>query len=99
MASAFGRIRCAGIVAALLAFAAGAASAAVDDEPSGLVSSSATLAHVRGLYDRAHAHDYTRAATVIEEWRLFQDGTVGAYHVNRLGKDVRETTTRSPCAR
>jgi predicted aspartyl protease len=110
MASAFGRTRCGcpfgklgaasffvgAISAALLLFAAGAASAAVDDEPSGLVASSASLAHVRTLYDRAHAHDYTRAATVIEEWRLFQDDTVGSYHVNRLGKDVRETTTLGP---
>ena len=72
------------------------AAAAVDDEPSGLVASGATLAHVRALYDRAHAHEHTRAATVIEDWRLFQDGTVGSYRVNRLGKDVRETTTLGP---
>jgi predicted aspartyl protease len=70
--------------------------AAVDDEPAGLTASSATLAHVRTLYDRAHTHEHTRAATVIEDWRLFQDGTVGSYHVNRLGKDIRETTTLGP---
>ena len=72
------------------------AAAAVDDEPSGLVASNATLAHVRVLYDRAHTHEHTRAATVIEDWRLFQDDTVGSYRVDRLGKDVREITTLGP---
>ncbi|HEX3466577.1 MAG TPA: aspartyl protease family protein [Candidatus Elarobacter sp.] len=84
------------MTAAALLTAGVPAIAAVDDEPAGLIGSTATLAHVRALYDRAHAHELTRAATVIEDWRLFQDDTVGAFHVNRLGKDVRETTTLGP---
>jgi predicted aspartyl protease len=72
------------------------AAAAIDDEPGGLASPSATLARVRQIYEHAHAHDHTRAATVLEDWRLFQDGTVGSYRVNRLGRDVRETTTLGP---
>ena len=69
----------------------------MDDEPSGLIPSSATLARVRALYDRSH-RDHTRNVTIIEDWRLFQDGTVGSYKVNRLGKDVRETTSLGPLA-
>ena len=72
------------------------APAAIDDEPGGLVPPSASLARVRALYERAHTHEHTRAATVEEDWRLFQDGTVGSYKVNRLGKDFRETTTLGP---
>jgi len=71
--------------------------AAIDDEPGGLIPSSTTLARVRALYDRSH-RDHTRTATILEDWRLFQDGTVGSYKVNRLGKDVRETTTLGPLA-
>ncbi|MBV9409487.1 MAG: hypothetical protein JO164_11735, partial [Candidatus Eremiobacteraeota bacterium] len=83
---------------ALTAFVGAAvpAAAAIDDEPGGLVGSSATLARVRAVYERAHSREHTRAATVQEEWRLFQDGTVGAYKVNRLGRDVRETTQLGP---
>jgi len=78
----------------LTIFAGGtAATAAVDDEPNGLIASSTTLAHVRALYDHAHAREHTRAATVLEDWRLFQDGTVGSFRVNRLGRDIREITT------
>ncbi|HTW85230.1 MAG TPA: aspartyl protease family protein [Candidatus Sulfotelmatobacter sp.] len=73
-----------------------AAQAAYDDEPGGLVGTAATLAKVRALYERAHQRDYTRAATVIEDWRLFQDGTVGEYRVYQLGKDVRAITTLGP---
>ncbi len=51
---------------------------------------------MRALYERAHVHELTRAATVIEDWRLFQDGTVGSYRVNRLGPDVREITQLGP---
>jgi hypothetical protein len=51
---------------------------------------------VRALYERAHVRDYTRAATIIEDWRLFQDGTVGSYRVYRLGRDVRSITTLGP---
>jgi predicted aspartyl protease len=72
------------------------AGAAIDDEPGGLVSATATLARVRTLYERAHSREHTRSATVLEDWRLFQDGTVGSYRVNRLGKDIRETTTLGP---
>ena len=53
---------------------------------------------MRALYERAHSREHTRAATVLEDWRLFQDGTVGSYRVNRLGKDIRETTTLGPLA-
>jgi len=86
------------IAGALLAFglAAAPALAAYDDEPAGLVPSASTLAKVRALYERAHLRDHTRAATVIEDWRLFQDGTVGEYRVYRLGKDVRAITTLGP---
>jgi predicted aspartyl protease len=72
------------------------AGAAIDDEPGGLVAASAPLARVRALYERAHSREHTRSATVLEDWRLFQDGTVGSYRLNRLGKDVRETTTLGP---
>ncbi|MEO7040219.1 MAG: aspartyl protease family protein [Candidatus Elarobacter sp.] len=51
---------------------------------------------MRALYEHAHQREHTRAATVLEDWRLFQDGTVGSYKVNRLGKDIRETTTLGP---
>ena len=82
----------------LLAIFAGgtAATAAVDDEPNGLIASGTTLAHVRALYDRTHAREHTRAATILEDWRLFQDGTVGSFRVNRLGRDIREITTLGP---
>ena len=79
-----------------LAGAGAAWAAGYDEEPGGLTASSSTLARVRAVYERAHAHDYTRAATVLEEWRIFQDGTVGSYKVNRIGRDVRETTILGP---
>jgi predicted aspartyl protease len=84
------------VVLAAIVLAAQPVAAAIDDEPSGLVQSAATLAKVRALYDRAHPHEHGRGATILEDWRLFQDGTVGSYHVNRLGRDVRETTTLGP---
>ncbi len=84
-------------LAALLLTAA-PALAAIDDEPGGLVPPSTTLGRVRALYERAHPRDHTRNSTMLEDWRLFQDGTVGSYRVNRLGKDVRETTTLGPLA-
>jgi hypothetical protein len=34
--------------------------------------------------------------TIFEDWRLFQDGTVGSFRAVRLGHDVRETTTLGP---
>ena len=83
-------------VSVLLAAATGTALAAIDDEPGGLAPASTTLAKARVLYERTHAHEHTRAATILEDWRLFQDGTVGAFRVNRLGKDVRETTVLGP---
>jgi predicted aspartyl protease len=98
--SAAGRTRArrgAVLLAALLS-AALPAAAAVDDEPGGLISPSATLGRVRALYEHAHTREHTRAATVLEDWRLFQDGTVGSFRVNRLGKDVREMTTLGPLA-
>jgi predicted aspartyl protease len=51
---------------------------------------------VRALYERAHGREHSRAATIQEDWRLFQDGTVGSFKVNRLGRDVRETTALGP---
>ena len=81
---------------AALVLAAEPVAAAIDDEPSGLVPSTTTLARVRSLYDRTHPREHGRNATILEDWRLFQDGTVGSYHVNRLGRDVRETTTLGP---
>ena len=81
---------------AALSIATAPALAAIDDEPGGIVPSSTTLARVRALYDRAHPREHGRNVTVLEDWRLFQDGTVGSYRVNRLGRDVRETTTLGP---
>jgi hypothetical protein len=83
------------LLAALL-IAAAPALAAIDDEPGGLVQTSTTLARVRALYEHAHPREHGRNVTVMEDWRLFQDGTVGAYRVNRLGHDVRETTVLGP---
>ena len=99
--SASGRTRqarCVGLVLTALLAGAVPALAAADEEPGGLVSSSFSLARVRALYERAHAREHTRAVTVQEDWRLFQDGTVGSYKVNRLGRDVRETTQLGPLA-
>jgi Aspartyl protease len=81
-----------------LLVAAVPAGAAIDDEPSGLAPASTTLARVRALYEHAHFREHSRAVTVMEDWRLFQDGTVGSYRVNRIGKDVREMTTLGPLA-
>jgi predicted aspartyl protease len=81
---------------AAFCIAAAPALAAIDDEPGGLVQSTMTLARVRALYERAHPREHGRNVTVLEDWRLFQDGTVGSYRVNRIGHDVRETTTLGP---
>lgn len=80
------------LAASLVAPAAGA----IDDDPGGLIRSSTSLAKVRALYARTHAAERTRAATVIELWRLAQDNMTGTFRVRRLGKDVRETTTLGP---
>jgi predicted aspartyl protease len=97
--SAFGRTlqgwRWAFVLTGLLVGAT-PAGAAIDDEPGGLAPPSATLAKVRALYEKAHAREHGRSTTVLEDWRLFQDGTVGSYRVNRLGKDIREMTTLGP---
>ena len=81
---------------AVFVAAAVPAAAAIDDQPAGLIPSSATLARVRALYERGHNREHSRTVTIEEEWRLFQDGTVGAFKVNRWGKDIRETTTLGP---
>lgn len=81
---------------AALCIATAPALAAIDDAPGGLVQSTMSLARVRALYERAHPREHARNLTIIEDWRLFQDGTVGAYRVNRLGRDVRETTVLGP---
>jgi predicted aspartyl protease len=83
------------LLAALL-FSTAPALAAIDDEPGGLVPSNTSLSRVRSLYEHTHLREHTRAATVEEEWRLFQDGTVGSFKVNRLAKDIRETTQLGP---
>lgn len=80
----------------MLTSATAAVAATYDDEPAGLVPSSSTLARVRAVYEHAHARELTRTVTIFEDWRLFQDGTVGSYKLNQLGRDVRETTTLGP---
>ncbi len=72
--------------------------AALDDEPGGLIRSSSTLTHVRALYERAHPHDPNRSVTVMESWRLVQDGTNGTFRVNRIGRDERTITQLGPLA-
>jgi Aspartyl protease len=51
---------------------------------------------VRALYTKSHDRERTRAATIIEEWRLTQDKMSGSYHVARLGKDERDITLLGP---
>jgi hypothetical protein len=80
----------------LAAIAAAPAAAAIDDPPGGLIPTSSTLAVVRSLYARAHEKERTRAATVIEDWRLSQDRMTGSYRVWRLGKDERNITSLGP---
>jgi hypothetical protein len=70
--------------------------AAVDDEPNGLIRSSSSLTHVRALYERAYAREPGRNVTVMETWRLLQDGTNGTYRANRLGHDQRTFTQLGP---
>ncbi len=89
-------MRWAAILLTVFCATVAAASAAYDDEPSGLVPSAATLAKVRAVYDRANGHEHGRNLTILEDWRLFQDGTVGSYKVNRWGRDERETTQLGP---
>ncbi|MGD0472303.1 MAG: aspartyl protease family protein [Candidatus Velthaea sp.] len=76
--------------------AARPAGAAYDDPPRNLIPSSTTLAHVRAEFRRAHLGLRTKNATLIEEWRLLQDGQTGSFRVHRLGRDYRETTTLGP---
>ncbi|HEX3463291.1 MAG TPA: retroviral-like aspartic protease family protein [Candidatus Elarobacter sp.] len=86
----------AGLLIALIAITAVPGAAAIDDEPGGLVQTPATLARVRALYERSHPREHSRGVMVLEDWRLFQDGTVGAYRVNRWGRDFREQTVLGP---
>jgi hypothetical protein len=51
---------------------------------------------VHALYARSHGGERTRAATIIEEWRLVQDKMTGTYRVWRLGKDERDVTNLGP---
>lgn len=71
-------------------------TAAIEDSPRGLIPSSTTLTHVRAIYRLAHAGAHTKNATLIEDWRLLQDGQTGTFKVHRLGNDYRETTTLGP---
>lgn len=73
-----------------------AAAATVDDAPGGLIPSITTLAKVRALYEHAHIVPHTRNATLLEDWRLLQDGQTGTFRVWRLGKDFRESTVLGP---
>lgn len=81
---------------ALAALLSGPASAALDDSSAGLIPASTTLAAVRALYLKTHDRERTRAATIIEEWRLTQDKMSGTYHVFRLGRDERDITLLGP---
>jgi hypothetical protein len=73
-----------------------AGAAALDDPPPGLIPTSTTLAKVRALYARTHQREPTRAATIIEEWRLTQEKLTGTYRVYVLGKDQRDVTSIGP---
>jgi predicted aspartyl protease len=84
------------VLAALIPALGAAASAAVDDPPSGLIATTATLAKVRALYAKTHERERTRAATIIEEWRLTQDKMNGSFQVFVLGKDERDITLLGP---
>ena len=79
-----------------MATALPALAGSLDDPPPGLIPSSTTLAKVRALYARTHVHEPTRAATIIEDWRLVQDKLNGTYHVYRLGRDERDVTNLGP---
>jgi hypothetical protein len=84
-------------VLALAALMSGRASAAaIDDPPAGLIPSSTSLAKIRAAFNRDHERDRSRAATIIEEWRLRQDKMSGTYHVFRLGRDERNITLLGP---
>lgn len=72
------------------------ANAAYDDPPRDIIPSSTTLAHVRAEYRLTQLGSRTKNATLIEDWRLLQDGQTGTFRVRRLGRDYRETTTLGP---
>jgi hypothetical protein len=72
------------------------ANAAYDDSPRDVIASSTSLAHVRAEYRSAHLGGRTKNATLIEDWRLLQDGQTGNFRVRRIGADYRETTTLGP---
>jgi predicted aspartyl protease len=84
------------LVYAVAVFGARPALAAYDAPPRNLIPSSTTLAHVRAEFRRAHLGGRTKNATLIEDWRLLQDGQMGSFRVHRLGRDYRETTTLGP---
>jgi hypothetical protein len=73
-----------------------ASASSLDDPPPGLIATSTTLTDVRALYARTHDREPTRAATIIEDWRLVQDKLTGSLRVYRLGKDERDITTLGP---
>lgn len=89
-------IRLLAVVALLGVTAAGAAAAAFDEPPAGLIPTSTTLAQVRTLYERTHRRERTRTAMIIEEWRLLLDKLTGTFAVRRLARDVRMTTVLGP---
>jgi len=70
--------------------------AALNDPPTGLITSSTTLAKVRALYARTHGQEHTKNAMLIERWKLVQDGMTGTFRTDRLGKDYREQTVLGP---
>ncbi|MGB8267477.1 MAG: retropepsin-like aspartic protease [Candidatus Velthaea sp.] len=51
---------------------------------------------MRALYGHAHEQEHTKNAMLIERWKLVQDGLVGTFRADRLGKDYRELTTLGP---
>jgi hypothetical protein len=84
------------VLALVAAVGARASAAALDDPPSGLIASSTSLAKIRVFYAKEHARERSRAATIIEEWRLRQDKMSGTYRVFRLGRDERDITLLGP---
>jgi predicted aspartyl protease len=86
----------AGVLALVIIFSGRASAAALDDPPAGVIPSSTSLAKIRSLYAKDHERERSRAATIIEEWRLRQDKMTGTYHVFRLGHDERDVTLLGP---
>ncbi len=81
----------------LVAFTGAPALSAVDDPPVGLVASTATLARVHSLFERAHPSPIRgRTEAIVEDWRLSQDGLNGTIRTRRFGRESRTTTTLGP---